>query len=194
MRGLRGGPNPAARAMFSADTEIVWEPGEDDLHHDQLRFLLRWWHALAAAHGGVPPATHRIDPLTLRPALGHLLTLDAVDGGADYRFGLYGSIIAQRAGFDMTGKLITQIPSPPETVAFFLASHRASALERVPLYTAHTPWSGISLTRWFRLLLPFAAADGSIRRFLVGTMPGAERLPSFDLLNETALRDMIGAA
>jgi hypothetical protein len=194
LRGLRGGPNPPARSMFSADTELAWEPGEDDLPHDELRFLLRWWQGLAAAHGGVPPATHKIDPLEVRPALGHLMILDAVDGGANFHFRLFGSVIANRAGFDMTGKLVTQMPTPPEIIAFFLATYRAASLERAPLYTESTPWSGISVTRWFRLVLPFAAADGSVQRLVVGNVPGANRLPSFELLNETALRDMIGAA
>jgi len=188
LSNLRGGADPAALRLFRADTVIVWDPQEDDLHHDELRFLLRWWHRLAAAHGGLPPASLKLDPLALRPALGHLATLQPEAGGADFRFRLYGSIIAERTGFDMTGKLASAMPSAPDAVAFLTATYRAVSRERTPLYSEHTPWSGQSVTRWFRLLLPFVGDDGAVERIVVGNLPGANRLASHELLQEMALR------
>lgn len=181
---LARAPDPAARRHFCADTELRWNPEDDDLRHDELRFLLRWWRDLAERHGGVPPAAVRLDPLALRPALGHVCTLNPESGGADFRFRLYGSIVAQRSGFDMTGKLVSAMPSAPDAVAFLLSTYRAVARAAMPLYTEHTPWSGQSVTRWFRLLMPFAGDDGTVTRIVVGNLPGANRAPSHELLQE----------
>ncbi|MCW5773399.1 MAG: PAS domain-containing protein [Rhodospirillaceae bacterium] len=164
-----------AGAMFSADALLAWAPRAADLPREELRFVLNWWQELAPRSADLPSADIKLDPLTLRPVLGYLLTLDVVAGG-DFRFRLYGSKIAQRAGFDMTGKLVSEIPSPPDTVAFFLATYRAAQIERAPLYTEHTPWSGISTTRWHRLILPFADASGAVARFVVANLPGSNRI------------------
>lgn len=179
-------PDAEARRLFCADTDLLWSPAEDDLRHDELRFLLRWWQGLAATHEGMPPASIRLDPLTLRPALGHLCTLQPIGDGADFRFRLYGSLVADSAGFDMTGKLASAMPSAPDAVAFLLATYRAVSRTGLPLYTEHTPWSGQSVTRWFRLLMPFMNEDGTVARIVIGNVPGANRTPSYELLQEMA--------
>lgn len=184
---LRRSDDAAAKRLFRADTVIAWDPQEDDLRHDELRFLLRWWRALALAHDGLPPASLKLDPLTLRPALGHLATLQPVEGGRDFRFRLYGSLIADRSGFDMTGKLASAMPSSPDTVTFLTATYRAVTRACMPLYTEHTPWSGQSVTRWFRLLLPFVGAEGAVERIVVGNLPGANRPASHQLLDELTM-------
>lgn len=178
VQAMRVQPTPRTRSsgLFNADTVLTWNPDADALPNSELRFLLDWWRERAGRAGELPAAGLKLDPLALRPVLGYLMTLDAVEGG-DFRFRLYGSKIAQRAGFDMTGRLVSEIPSPADTVGFFLATYRAVQAERVPLYTEHTPWSGISTTRWFRLILPFADGAGAITRFVVGNLPGAHRVP-----------------
>src|SRR3546814_16038514 len=80
-----------------------------DLPTPQLSFLLRYWLGLQDSDGRVAP--DRIDPMQMRPALGHIMLLDVLDGGADYRYRVYGSEIAQRAGFDMTGKCPSELPT-----------------------------------------------------------------------------------
>jgi hypothetical protein len=176
-----------ARRLFCADTVTIWNPEPDDLHHAELHFLLGWWRDLAAKHGGLPPASVKLDPLALRPALGHVCTLVPEAGGTDFRFRLYGSHVAVGAGFDMTGKLASAMPSAPDAVAFLLATYRAVSRVAMPLYTEHTPWSGQTVTRWFRLLMPFAGEDRSVARIVVGNLPGANRPPSYELLHEMTL-------
>lgn len=188
LRRLRAAPDDAAaRALFSADVVLRWEPGEADLPKDEIAFLLRWWRKLASEHGGLPPASLPLDPLALRPALGYLMTLDVLPEAADFRYRLFGSRVAERSGFDLTGKLVSKVPGPPDGVAWFLATYAAAALERAPLYAEHTPWSSMSVTRWYRLILPLAGPDGSVARFIVGNVPGSLRTPSTELLAELAV-------
>jgi len=120
----------------------------------------------------------------LRPALGYLMTLDVLPGAADFRYRLFGSVVADRSGFDLTGKLVSQVPGPPEGVTWFLATYAAAALEAAPLYTEHTPWAEMSVTRWYRLVLPLAGAGGAVQRFVVANVPGSMRLPSSDPIGE----------
>jgi hypothetical protein len=173
--------------MFGADTVLAWEPDDADLPLPALRFLLAWWRKRVPRGGGLPPASAPLDPLELRPALGHLMTMDVLPGAGDFRYRLFGTIIAERSGFDLTGKLASEVPAPRDAVLWFLATYGAAALEAAPLYTEHTPWSSMSVTRWYRLILPLAGPDGSVQRFVVGNVPGDLRARTPDLMRRLAL-------
>jgi hypothetical protein len=187
LRRLRADPrDQAAREMFSADTVLTWEPNDADLPLPALRFLLAWWLKRIPSEGGLPPVSAPLDPLELRPALGCLMTIEVLPGAADFRYRLFGTIIAERSGFDLTGKLASEVPGPRDGVLWFLATYGAAALEAAPLYTEHTPWSSMSVTRWYRLILPLAGPDGAVQRFIVGNVPGETRLPTSELMQEIA--------
>src|SRR3546814_18454171 len=72
--------------------------------------------------------------MQMRPALGHIMLLDVLDGGADYRYRVYGSEIAQRAGFDMTGKCTSELPTGSLASLFFIAVYQAVLLRPQPVY------------------------------------------------------------
>jgi hypothetical protein len=185
LRRLRAAPgDTAARAMFGADNVMTWEPKAEDLPLPSLRFLLDWWKGRAAREGGLPSAAEPLDPLVLRPALGVLMTMDVLPGATDFRYRLFGTVVAQRSGFDLTGKLVTEVPGPHDGVVWFLATYGAAALEAAPLYTEHTPWSAMSVTRWYRLILPLGGPDGTVQRFVIGNVPGETRLPSNEVMQE----------
>ena len=112
------------------------------------------------------------------------MTLDVLPDAGDFRYRLFGTMVAERSGFDLTGKLVSKVPGPPDGVAWFLATYTAAALEGAPLYAEHTPWSSMSVTRWYRLILPLAGAEGGVARFVVGNVPGAMRIPSAERLSE----------
>ena len=184
LRRLRAAPHDeAARAMFDPDAVLAWDPDEDDLPLPALRVLLAWWRARRPREGGLPPVAARIDPLELRPALGHLMTMDVLPAAADFRYRLFGTVVAERSGFDLTGKLVSEVPGPRDAVIWFLATYGAAALERAPLYTEHTPWSEMSVTRWFRLILPLAGSDGAVERFVVANVPGESRPASAEIIS-----------
>ena len=84
------GDDTAIAAFFTArdaDPSIVaWSPPADDIGECELQFLMRFWHARRSPGGLLPPTA--IDPLALRPALGFIMLLDVIDGGADFRYSL----------------------------------------------------------------------------------------------------------
>ncbi len=148
---------------------MEWDPSPGRDTPEPIRFLLAYWTDLAA--GRAMPGMGEIDALSLRPALGYIALLDVVDGGRDFRYRLYGTILAAVAGFDMTGRLTSEHKASPHITHFYMASHRAAVTRGRPFFSEHRPASTQLTKGWHRVVLPFAGADGNVQRFLVGGVP-----------------------
>lgn len=163
------------RAVFAARTgqppTLIWSPAAERVTAPQLRFLLDHWSTLA--DGGTPPNYRQIDPSAMRPALGYVMLLDAVDGGRDFRYRLYGSLIARASDLDMTGRLLSDHPASSYVTEFGLAVYRAALQRPRPIYTERTPAAAERTTRWQRLALPLVDDAGRVTRLLAGTVPVA---------------------
>lgn len=150
----------------------TWNPAADSLPTSQLPFVLQYWQSLRDADGHVSP--EKIDPFALRPALGYILLLDVLEDGADYRYRLYGSEIARVSGFDMTGKLTSEMVTGPMASTFYLATYRAMLKRREPLFTWHEMPMQITINNWDRIVLPLTDPDGRVSRIITCNMPGAQ--------------------
>ena len=161
------------RAAFAergaAGPEIAWSPDASSLPSPQLRFLLNYWRERAAARPA--PRIHDIDPVDMRPALGFIVLADVLDGGEDFRFRLYGSVVASVSGFDLTGKRLSEHPAPDYVSSFYLALYRAAYRRGEPVSTSHRPPLAVHTRVWHRLMLPLASETGAIVRFLSGNVP-----------------------
>src|SRR3546814_15766909 len=104
--------------------------------------------------------------MQMRPALGHIMLLDVLDGGADYRYRVYGSEIAQRAGFDMTGKCTSELPTGSLASLFFIAVYQAVLLRPDPVYTWPQLPVDLPVNPWPRLLPPLPAPARPAPRLL----------------------------
>lgn len=149
--------------------DIIWQPTAEHLPTDGLRFLLRYWVGL---RGALPmPRASQIDALDMKPALGNIMILDVLDGGADFRFRLYGATLAEAVGQDWTGQTISTMRRQLRGLgpAFYLAGYRAVLARPQPLYTCNQANRTFENRRWARLILPLAGEDGQgVKRFLVG--------------------------
>jgi PAS domain-containing protein len=157
------------RVQGAQGPSMEWDPSPERAAPEPIRFLLAYWTALAA--GRAMPAMAEIDALALRPALGYIALLDVVDGGRDFRYRLYGTILAAVAGFDMTGRLTSEHKASSHVAHFYMASHRAAVTRGRPFFNEHRPGSTQITKGWHRVVLPLAGADGSVQRFLVGGVP-----------------------
>lgn len=75
-----------------------------------LQRLHAYWDGKRA--GRVYPGREEIDPLELKFMLGNLILLDIEPEPLRFRYRLFGTEIARRQGFDMTGKYLDQHPWP----------------------------------------------------------------------------------
>jgi len=80
------------------------------LDQPALQQLHAYWET--RREGRSYPARDEIDPLDLRFILGSLILVDVETAPLRYRYRLFGSDIARRQGFDMTGKYLEQHPWP----------------------------------------------------------------------------------
>ena len=160
-------------AIDSPRPVLKWQPDDADLESRHLRFLHDYWRRRIRPEG--LPLSSGIDAFDLKPALGYVMLLEPTGADGDFRYRVYGSIIAEKGGLELTGKRVSQVPSPM-VAAYFLATYRAVVVRRCPLLARHTTHHNIQITQWDRLILPFVDSNGQIYRLLVGNIPGARTL------------------
>lgn len=164
-----------AAAFRRGDTDppmVIWNPAPAALRTDMLRFALDHWNALRGTARA--PLVSRLDPVELRPVLGYVMLVDPIDGGVDFRYRLYGSLIATVSGVDMTGKLVSQHHASSYVVDFSFAGYLAVDRRPEPLYTLRRPALAEFTRSWERLVLPLLDDAGTVGRFLVVNVPENE--------------------
>jgi hypothetical protein len=147
---------------------IKWRPTGDELQWKPMKFALDRWTQAAA--DGVP-TTRLVDPIEFAPALGYLLLVDVVDGGHDFTYRLFGSLVSAVSGFDMTRKNLSEHPASAYIREFSIALYRAAIIRREPAWSHYGPAMAVSTAAWERVVLPLTDEVGTIRRFLVATVP-----------------------
>lgn len=81
-----------------------------------LEFLRSYWEARRA--GRVMPSRGDMNPADFKPHLGNMAMVDVLDGGAEFRYRVVGTLLTQYMLTDPTGKTLTEAwPDPPGPVA-----------------------------------------------------------------------------
>jgi hypothetical protein len=105
------------------------------------------------------PARRDVDPLEFRYLLGHVMLLDVIGDPLRFRFRLHGTELTRRAGYDLTGKFLDDLP---------VAEYRDYVIERCkhlvadgePLLVHHNRILDNKLRRYEALWLPLSE-DGT---------------------------------
>jgi len=148
---------------------VIWTPSREQLRSEPPQHALAHWSKLAA--GSRLPGYQQVDPADLRPALGYVMLLDVVEGGQDFRYRLFGSMIGRVSGFDMTGKLLSEHPASAYVTEFSMAVGRAAVRRREPIYTLRRPVGAEDTSLWERLVLPLVDEDDRVARLMVVSTP-----------------------
>ncbi|WP_193172824.1 PAS domain-containing protein [Nisaea nitritireducens] len=152
---------------------VVWNPEHDQLEDERLQRLSSYWQEKAGDQTAAPVAS--IDPTDMRFVLGYLMLLDVLEDGYDFRYRLYGTMISERFGRDVTGTTIREFGDKAYIVSFFLGAYQAVMERRAPLLTIHYPKNASETESWTRLILPLEDENNKIARLLVGQIPGEWR-------------------
>lgn len=133
----------------------------------RLSHLLEVWQRQCPGQDRLPPRT-AIDPIALGPELlPYVALIEAVDGGARFRFRLVGSQLAENAGLDLTGRYVDEV-NPNKNYAAYIADLYAQSMQaKRPVYseTRYRSGSGrIGLTR--RLICPLSGDGGEAEMFV----------------------------
>lgn len=143
-------------------------PETADLPYRPLAVVHEYWKSMTRIDGVAQQL--RIEPERIVGALGYVMLVDALEGGEGFRYALYGSRIASVAGFDMTGRLVSEVPAALPTRLFFVACYTAVQRHHVPIYTVHQAPDDILIGGWHRLMLPLGEGT-EVRRLLVCNVP-----------------------
>jgi len=166
-------------ALYRAENRhppsFLWNPTPADLPLEKLIRPLALWNSLRGPRD--LPRFYEFDPLDLHQIMGYLNWLEPVDDGADFRYRVYGSQVAHRSGYELTGKCVGDMLASPLSKSMVIAGHRAVLRRRVPLLSVHVPEPNSNTTQWTRLILPFADRSDTACRLLAVNLPGDWREP-----------------
>lgn len=93
----------------------------EQIRHPNLRRLYDYWES--RKRGRRYPARSDIDPVEFSFALGNVTLVDVLYDPLRFRFRLMGTLMAQRAGFDLTGRMVDEVPVP-DYRDFLLGAYR----------------------------------------------------------------------
>lgn len=163
-------PAPAFASPVHPYVAGTWVGPTVDLPEPH-RDLYRFWDAARA--GELLPRIEAIDPERFARHLAFIILLEAIDGGLDARYRVYGSGIAGPAGRDWTGFTISEMTAITQSgeAVFYRSGYLAVALRREPLMVVHHSHLPMAHREWRRLILPFADDRGVVARFLVLNKP-----------------------
>ncbi len=128
-----------------------------EIRDPRLKKLHDYWQE--RRRGRRLPARHDIDPLDFSYILGHLLLVDVLGEPLRFRIRLHGVEMVDRAGYDLTGKFVDDLPD---------SDFRSYVLERCqklveaaqPIRIDHARALDGRMHRYEALWLPFSD-DGS---------------------------------
>ena len=87
----------------------------------------------------------------------YIMFVDYVEDVDDFQYRYYGPGIVAVAGFDMTGKYVTDFDS--EVGRFFVRAYRKCLSERILIFSEHNRVHARVDCRWQRLLCPVRDGD-----------------------------------
>ncbi len=125
------------------------------IRHPNLVRLFDYWND---RRRGRFPGRNDIDPLEFQFALGSVTLIDVLREPLRFRFRLVGSLMAQRMGWDLTGKMVDEVPDL-EYRQGLLQAYRQIIADRKPSTALYERTIDGKPRRFEVLRLPLAA-DG----------------------------------
>jgi hypothetical protein len=157
--------------------DIRWRGGYDramllaqsgdslEIYHPLLQRLLELWHV---KRGQRPmPARADFDVLELRDWLGNLMLLDVLEGATEFRYRLYGSVLASYYGRDLTGRSTAALP--PETRSIVCREYGEVCASRRPMMVERKRSVRHSARIVAKLILPLSRDDGDADMLLIAS-------------------------
>jgi len=134
-------------------------------YHPLLRRLLELWNT---KRGNRPmPVRADFDVFELKDWLGNLMLIDVLPGATEFRYRLYGSVLASYYDRDLTGKLTDVLP--PETRDTVRREYAAVCAARRPMTIERKRSVKHSERMVAKLILPLGGPYGTVQMILVAS-------------------------
>lgn len=141
------------------------QPADVAAMNPMLAGFLALWRA--KSNGSSLPARAAFSMEDLRPYMGRIGILDVLEGGADFRFRVYGSNIAAAYRGEMTGKSVRDYR--PNFRDAIVPGYRRCFETREPQYDVLEIDDELMLYRWERVVVPLSADGHAVNMLMVCT-------------------------
>lgn len=131
----------------------------DQIEAPVLRRLYRYWEGKRGTREF--PARRDLDPVEFSYALGIILLIDVLREPLRFRFRLHGTTLALRAGYEMTGKMVDDLPGEENRALLLERCHQIVAT-RKPLSIHGDRRIDGHRRRYETLWLPLGPDDGAV--------------------------------
>jgi hypothetical protein len=146
---------------------------------DTLQALYDYWRRRRGV-GPPPPAAAMV--LADIPAVApHLLLLEVIGAGEDFRYRHSGAALIEAVGVDYTGRRMSEALEPGPYHDYVLGINREVVMERRPLYAESSFRSHLLSRRWTsRLILPLCDTGAAVTTIIAAQVFGGpgERAPT----------------
>jgi hypothetical protein len=137
-----------------------------DIVNPKLKRLFEYWEAKRGDRRF--PARAGIDPVDMAFALGNVILAEVLpDDAPRFRIRLHGTTLAQRVGYDLTGKMLDEMPVPEFRD---LSTRSFSKVVRTgePLHVLADRLVDGRMQRYEAILMPLSSDGERIDMLLVG--------------------------
>jgi hypothetical protein len=136
-----------------------------DNYHPLLRRLLDLWNVKRGNR--LMPVRADFDVFELKDWLGNLMLIEVLAGATEFRYRLYGSVLASYYDRDLTGKLTEVLP--PETRDTVRREYAELCALRRPMMIERKRSVKHSERMVAKLVLPLGGPDGNVRMIMVAS-------------------------
>jgi hypothetical protein len=140
----------------------------EPIKHPKLASLLEFWSVKSV--GKRMPARVDFDNFEFSPWMGHLTILDVIDKGRDFYFRLHGTNIVKLYGQEMTGKLVSELPSEVSGTIFTEYRELVDRCEPILIARKHV-MPKQDYTKIIKLLLPLSSDNESVDQLISCSYP-----------------------
>jgi hypothetical protein len=136
------------------------------IQHPKLQRLYDYWAAKCGARK--MPARADIDPIDMAFIVGNVIMADVIPGSPlGFRIRLHGTTLSERVGYDLTGKMLDDMPVP-EFRELSRRSFTKVATTGEPLHALADRLVDDRMQHYEAIVLPLWSDGTAVDRLLVG--------------------------
>ena len=137
-----------------------------DIKHLRLRQLYDYWDGKRGTRS--MPARADLDPIEFRFAVGDVILVDVIAGDPPQFFiRLHGTNLSERTNFDLTGKMLDEMPAP-EFRDLSNRTFRRVVESKEPLHAVAERLLDGRMQRYEVILLPLSSDGETVDRLMLG--------------------------
>jgi hypothetical protein len=134
--------------------------------HSAAKALLAYWQSKAPVDG--LPLRKDIVAAEIPRLLSNLMIIEPVADGSDWKYRLVGTALAERYGFDWTGKLLTELLDAATAPAIVQFYNDVAAARTAAIVTGRVQTQGREHIVYECVALPILGSDGASVWVLLG--------------------------